>query len=187
SSAHPSKSARGFEQSSRQTPAQRESDDRGRGGSRQRQPVGFRSEKPRTAQSRRTGGLRYFHAREGSSFHHVWPPRPQLLSGGNCRAGAGPSLRRLWRRRSQSHHYLRGDDRETPRQEFPRHRPWLLQQRRRPFETGAQGVELSALEGKGIPQDGGRSRTLRRKGIFNRRATLGTSNAGIERHMGRIH
>ena len=50
-----------------------------------------------------------------------------------------------------------------------------------------KALNSSALEGKRISQDRGRSGTLRRKRLYHRRAALDAPDPGIERHLGRLH
>ena len=113
--------------------------------------------------------------------------RLELLPGRDHRAGAGSALGSFWRRGAESDHNSRGDDCETARQEFSRHRARILRRRGHCLAAGTQGAEFPAVEGKGISQDGGRAGALRRKGIHDRRAAVDATDAGVERHLGRLH
>ena len=111
----------------------------------------------------------------------------ELLPDRNYGSGAGLALGSFWRRGSESDHDFGRDDRETARQEFPRGRSRVLRRCRHGVAPGAQGAQFAAVEGKGIPQDGGRAGAGGEKGLHDRRAALDAPDAGAERNLGRVY
>ena len=51
----------------------------------------------------------------------------------------------------------------------------------------AQGAQFPAVEGGRFQEDCGRAGPRRRKWMFDRRATMDTTHAGVERDLGRLH
>ena len=129
SGAHPYQGAGSPEKSDGQVAAERESDDRRRRRSRQREPVGFRAAQSGAPEGRRASRLGYIHAGEGRPSDHLRSARPELLPDGDHRTGARFALRSIRRSGAESDYDTRRTNREAARQELPRHRAGLLRRR----------------------------------------------------------
>ncbi len=125
---------------------QREGDDRRRRRSRQREPVGFREAKTRTAEGRRAGGFGHVDAGERRAVDHLRAARLELLPDRNHRTGAGFALGSFRRRGAEPDHDSCGNDCETARQEFSRDDSRLL--RRRGHTFAAERKALNSLPWK---------------------------------------